>query len=399
MLEPRDFNDYWVSEEEKDSLEFGYLLADEDAWKPDEDLLNLPQEYVKEDGGKASLKKEYRAKFPLPIAYLPDGSFSDSDGANIPGALHGWYLPVGFIYDPTSGDLYHHQTSEYSKLARVGLEGRSTTTTVLSLSIIESMRKLGFEQTDIKLLSFSDNRQDSSLQSGHFNDFVSTVRLRSALVRALKAEGRLYFADIDAKVFDQSAIEIGDFAKQKEGAPLLEVRARTLRDVMRTLIKYRLVADLGNAWRVNLPGLEACGLLRLEYLNWDAVMADSCWNHLREVCREAGAKLEQIIFQILETFRKMTAIDSSTYFDENAIRKNMELFRDNLDEDWCPEEREIRIPGWLMVKRTMLPRGQGYAQSIGPLSRLGIYIRRELGSERKSMHTPIASSSTKRWRS
>ena len=53
--------------------------------------------------------------------------------------LGGWYLPVGFIYDPTSGDIYHHQTSEYSKLSRIGLEGRSTTTTVLSLGILDSM--------------------------------------------------------------------------------------------------------------------------------------------------------------------------------------------------------------------------------------------------------------------
>ena len=379
-LEPRDFNDYWVSEEDEVALEFGYIIPEEEAWSPDDDLENLPQEYVKVVGGRPVLKKEYRAKFPSRIAYSPDGMFAVGEDIQLPGALYGWYLPVGFIYDPTSGDLYHHKTSEYSKLSRVGLEGRSTTTTVLSLGIIESMRELGFPEKDTKILSFSDNRQDSSLQSGHFNDFVSTVRLRSALVRALKREQRLSFSDVDSKVFDELKIDPADYAKQLDDSPLLETRMRTLREVMMNLIKYRLIADLGNAWRVNLPALEACGLLRIQYRNWESIMADSHWNHLRAVCQDAGANLEEIVHQVLETFRKMTAVESSTYFDETAIRKNMELFRDYLNEDWCPEDREIQVPDWLMMKRSILPRGQGYAQSIGPMSRLGIYIRRQLGT-------------------
>ena len=42
-----------------------------------------------------------------------------------------------------------------------------------------------------KLLAFVDNRQDASLQAGHFNDFVQVTQLRGALYRALeKAPGR-----------------------------------------------------------------------------------------------------------------------------------------------------------------------------------------------------------------
>jgi len=36
-----------------------------------------------------------------------------------------------------------------------------------------------------KLLSFTDNRQDASLQSGHFNDFIQVGLLRGALYHAL----------------------------------------------------------------------------------------------------------------------------------------------------------------------------------------------------------------------
>ena len=38
-----------------------------------------------------------------------------------------------------------------------------------------------------KLLTFTDNRQDASLQAGHFNDFVHVSLLRSALNAALHA--------------------------------------------------------------------------------------------------------------------------------------------------------------------------------------------------------------------
>jgi hypothetical protein len=40
-----------------------------------------------------------------------------------------------------------------------------------------------------KLLSFTDNRQDASLQAGHFNDFTQVALLRSALHKAAKAKG------------------------------------------------------------------------------------------------------------------------------------------------------------------------------------------------------------------
>ena len=44
-----------------------------------------------------------------------------------------------------------------------------------------------------KLLSFTDNRQDASLQAGHFNDFVQVSLLRCALHAALLRENELTF--------------------------------------------------------------------------------------------------------------------------------------------------------------------------------------------------------------
>lgn len=384
ILDARDFNDSWIEDDDDKNFECGYIITDESAWNPDEDIWNIPQEFLKDEGGKVVIHTKYKHVFPSSIRYTVEGLFSDEEDTERHEQLpedwfRGWYIPIGFRYDPTSGELWHRQTSEYRKLSRLGLEGRSTTTTVLSLSLLEAMKELGFPQKDTKILSFADNRQDSSLQSGHFNDFVSTVRLRSALVRALSRDKEIFFYDIDTKVFDALAIDIHDYANVPSDGVLMESRIRALETIMRNLLKYRIIADLGNAWRVNLPGLEACGLVQTGYRDWDEMMESPLWQPVREICENAGADFKEIIFNILETFRKMLAIDSPLFFTDEAIKRNMEEFKSNLNEDWCPEDRELRTPYWLMVKKIDLPYGKGYAQSIGPMSRLGLYVRRQLG--------------------
>ena len=46
-----------------------------------------------------------------------------------------------------------------------------------------------------KLLGFTDNRQDASLQAGHFNDFLQILILRSALLAAMEKSSDGYLAD------------------------------------------------------------------------------------------------------------------------------------------------------------------------------------------------------------
>ena len=52
-----------------------------------------------------------------------------------------------------------------------------------------------------KLLSFTDNRQDASLQAGHLNDFTQVVLLRGSLLRALTEATALSHDRIGDAVF------------------------------------------------------------------------------------------------------------------------------------------------------------------------------------------------------
>jgi hypothetical protein len=84
------------------------------------------------------------------------------------------------------------QSLDFPKLALLGTEGRSSATTVLSLAAIRYLRDdATLPARARKLLSFTDNRQDASLQAGHFNDFIETGLLRSALFKAAAATGSI----------------------------------------------------------------------------------------------------------------------------------------------------------------------------------------------------------------
>ena len=53
-----------------------------------------------------------------------------------------------------------------------------------------------------KLLSFTDNRQDASLQAGHFNDFIQVALIRAALTQStLDDAGSLDHASVTPAVF------------------------------------------------------------------------------------------------------------------------------------------------------------------------------------------------------
>ena len=66
-------------------------------------------------------------------------------------------------------------------MASLGTEGRASAVTVLSQAVVRTLREADdLDPEARKFLAFSDNRQDASLQAGHFNDFVLVGLVRSA---------------------------------------------------------------------------------------------------------------------------------------------------------------------------------------------------------------------------
>ncbi|MGH9244903.1 MAG: hypothetical protein ACRD29_11415 [Acidimicrobiales bacterium] len=194
----------------------------------------------------------------MPLRVRPDGTL-DVGGAQ---GTECWWIPAPFRFCLRCGVSYGgRQKNDFQKLATLGSEGRSTATTVPSLSAVRSLR--GDESLSPearKLLSFTDNRQDASLQSGHFNDFIQVVQLRAALYRAVAEAGPdgLEHDYIAQRVFEALGLPLDQYAADPE----VEFQARadtekTLRDVL----GYLVYADLRRGWRITSPNLEQSGLL------------------------------------------------------------------------------------------------------------------------------------------
>ena len=217
--------------------------------------------------GVERVRPAARRDVPEPVFADPAGRIVP-EGEGAPAALiHGNFL---FCLEPSCGVAYtRSQRSERFKLATLGVDNRSTATTILAVrSLIELQRDRNLAPEARKLLSFTDNRQDASLQAGHFNDFVQVALLRSALYRACAGAGDpaggpgLRHGELSRRVLDAMHPRFEDYAAD----PDVRGPARQhTRDALRRVIEYFLYRDLERGWRVTAPNLEDCGLLRFEY--------------------------------------------------------------------------------------------------------------------------------------
>ena len=176
--------------------------------------------------GERRLKPAYRDRIPKKIFFDIYGNYSESEELFSQDYTAGWYVPAPLRYDPTAKVVYNGHTSEWSKLAKIGGEGRSTATTILSYESVVQMKSADVDEKDRKVLTFVDARQDAALQAGHFNDFIRIGKIRSAIWNTVKnADTIIDNSNIARRVFDCLGLELSDFSI-REG-----LRGRIAKDV------------------------------------------------------------------------------------------------------------------------------------------------------------------------
>lgn len=255
-------------EDDDDGSTEAYVYVSEETPWPRADgpaLLERLPDFMKETTaqGVERVRSESRADVPEPVFVDAAGRIVP-EGAGIPAAL----IRRNFLFclEPLCGVAYtKSQRSERNKLTTLGVDNRSTATTILAVrSLIELERDRDLKPEARKLLSFTDNRQDASLQAGHFNDFVQVALLRSALHKATQEKGAagLTHGDLSRSVFDAMQLRFDEYAADPE------VRGpgrSATHDALRRVLDYHLYRDLQRGWRVTAPNLEDCGLLRFDY--------------------------------------------------------------------------------------------------------------------------------------
>ena len=245
---------------------------------------------------KGGLSHPAKIEYPEAIRVKPDGTIG-------PEGIASAFIPAPFIFCLSCGVTHSaRQRSDFPKLGTMGSEGRSTATTILTTSAVTALqREETIEPNARKLLSFTDNRQDASLQSGHLNDFIEVGLLRGAIYKAAKDAGEEGLRDenISQKVTAALALPFESYAAD----PSIRFGRDTVEKALRGVIGYRVYRDLRRGWRINAPNLEQCGLLEIDYAELDALAAaDDIWPALHPVLGEAPAETRKMICQTLLDF-------------------------------------------------------------------------------------------------
>ncbi len=346
--------------------------------------------------GTVKPNPDYRRNLPRATFVDAQGRLQ-SEGAGTPVA----FIPGNFIFclEPECRVAYARtQRSERTKLATLGVDNRSTATTILAVRALRELqadRSLAPEAR--KLLSFTDNRQDASLQAGHFNDFAQVALLRSALYKAarLAGESGLRHGGLATAVFDAMSLDLVEYAADPH--VLGPARAQT-QDALKRVIEYHVYRDLQRLWRVTAPNLEDCGLLRFEYDGLTGadslVVHDSIWKDgltaridREDVFFPAPACLhscpaelrEQILLTLLDVLRRNVCLKVDT-LDRDKQRDLISQTAPRLQEGtvWYLEEDADLVHASVAYPRTKQPRDPGNALFISSFGGYGRYLKRAL---------------------
>jgi superfamily II DNA/RNA helicase len=377
-FEPREFSDWTVSEEEEiEGSAAGYLIVGEDIWSED-DKSNLPDGWVNTDanGNVTGIVKKYRERVPKKIYFNEYGEFSEDVPKDTSLNQEGWFMPYKLLFDPTSGTFYDPKTSEGTKLTKLGSEGRSTSTTILSFNILRKLSESGYSSKQQKVLSFTDNRQDAALQAGHFNDFIDTVHLRTGINFALKNSSKSYleFNEIGQAVFNALGLEQQEFATSPAE---FAGGKRENEDALKDYLIYRVLHDLRRSWRVILPNLEQCGLLMIKYKGLEEDVADPAFisSHRLIEKLDHNERIE-FIYTTLDFFRKSYAIRSQEYLTDSAIDIKRRTIIQKLKQPWRFDDDEKITRPYFMRYDAVPKNFEGFTASIGHLSGYGKYLRK-----------------------
>jgi superfamily II DNA/RNA helicase len=373
-LQPREFRET-LSEEEDVSL--GYIIPDpkNEIWNPDTDLELLPEAWYKiNKKGELNFEKKIIGRLPQKIYYDSKGNFSENSNSQLP--YEGWFMTTKLLFDPSSGDIYYANTGEGTKLSRLGSEGRSTSTTIISFAILKYLANHGFPVKDQKLLSFTDNRQDAALQSGHFNDFIRMAQLRSAIFYAVKEKKELNHSNLGQAIFENLKLQQSEYAQNPATFPSA---VRDNESVLKDFLMYSALYDLRYGWRVILPNLEQSALLKIDYIN----LKENCewrdaWAPLPFLYDLNPEKRTEIIFQVLDYFRKSYALFSQEYLTYSAVEQKQKQIKEKLKSPWKFEDKEKIVEPFYIRYEKLKYSSKFYTVSMVPNSQIGRYIKNEV---------------------
>ena len=369
---PRELSDRLTD----DAGEPGFLYSSSDnPWpeNPEDALVRLPADWLEDHRGQLRVRSSQREYIPKPFLVTLDGRAA-GDGRLVQ------YIPAPFRFCLNCGISHgSRQQSDFAKLTSLGTEGRSTATTILSLSIIRQLRgESSLPPHARKLLSFTDNRQDASLQAGHFNDFIELGTLRAALYRACfdSGAGGITHDRLTQTVFDALALPMVEYSVDPDVRFQAKIETdRALRDVL----GYRLYRDLKRGWRITSPNLEQCGLLEVEYRSLDELCGDGeVWKNRHTALDAAAPLLRRELAKALLDFMRQGLAVRVDYLDPNYQERLQQQSRQRLIQPWALDDEESLEIAAVLYPGSKKKEDFGGDIYLSPRGGYGQFVRRKL---------------------
>ncbi|NLO03856.1 MAG: hypothetical protein GX126_16320 [Bacteroidales bacterium] len=198
-------------------------------------------------------------------------------------------------------------------------------------------------------------------------------QLRAAIAKALDINESLDYSNIAEKIFESLAIPQKEYAKNPAKIPGLK---KENEDTFKDLIMYRLLHDLRRSWRVVLPNLEQCALLKIDY-NYleDSVTDESLWEDNQLLLLMNPEERKEFIHQIFDFLRKSYALHYSM-LEPSVINQNTNKIREKLREPWTLDDSDkIEYPTHIRIEKLSRSAGFFYSESGSYQSVFGRYIK------------------------
>ena len=350
---PRELSER--SNDDEDVL-FGYLMPDSaGAFDPSDLEGQHPEDWLEFRNGEAQLRSHFRR-------YRPIGVRVDTGGGVASEGMPAWFIPGSFRFclNPECDAYYDGSVrSDLSKLSGLSSEGRSSATTVLTLTSLKHLIGTDLDEKTKKLLAFMDNRQDASLQAGHFNDFIQILLLRGALLAAIRKATGGHLSDdvLTQQVLYHLHLEATDYAANPEAKG---IKAQNTLKALRDVLGYRLYFDLQRGWRITNPNLEQLKLLEIHYRGLlECCRDEEEWRKRHPLLGSITPdRRMEIVHDLLDRMRKALCI-KTIYLDPNFQEQIRNRSFNELKEPWGLSEDERLFSHAFMVPR---PSSKGRSQ-------------------------------------
>lgn len=372
QFSPREIDE--ISADDNEEVRFGFLCPRRDNQSYQGHLEDLPESWLDLTKSEPKIKGTYKNAIPTQTQVDPQGL----EGR---GELF-WYIPGKFRFCLNCATLHEAHGKDMNRLASLSGEGRSSATTVLTLSALRQL----FSISDLpeglpdprKLLGFSDNRQDAALQAGHFNDFVFLLTLRAGLIGALqKNQGLLteeHLADAVFKALGFDSVDYATLAEYLRTPKLMGLARQEAQRTLRFIIGYRLLRDLRRGWRFNNPNLDQLNLLAIRYRGLDefcneASLFEGAGSVLHRLQPQNRAALFQVVF---DEMRRGLCLETR-YLDPVEQDKARTSAFSYLHERWAfAADEKLETARYLILDKRPEYKGRPRNDLVtgGPRSRL-----------------------------